>query len=281
VLIDWFTVIAQIINFLILMGLLKYFLYDRVIAVMDERQRKIDERLTDSEETKKAAEEERQELGEERRELDERKKAMLDEAREEARKWRGAKISEARGEVEKLRERWREDLDREKKSFVHHLKELIGRETYAMAGSFFADLGDRELEGRLVERFVKMVKELEQEDRQALAAGVAKGGGKVTVVSAYELDDKQRQEIEKVCAEIVDREHRVRFTTSPEVIMGLELQVAGYRISLSLSRYLTMLEDQLQELFASRQGGDSAAKDDNAEPVDDAGETDNNGDQGD
>ena len=56
-LIDWFTVIAQIVNFLILMGLLKYFLYDRVIAIMDERQRKIDERLTDSEETKKAAEE--------------------------------------------------------------------------------------------------------------------------------------------------------------------------------------------------------------------------------
>ncbi|MFN2364996.1 MAG: hypothetical protein ABR523_00865 [Desulfurivibrionaceae bacterium] len=280
-LIDWFTVIAQIVNFLILMGLLKYFLYDRLIAIMDERQRKIDERLTASEETKKAAEEEKQELAEERREFDERKKAMLDEAREEARKWRQEKISEAREEVGKLRERWREDLKREKKSFVRHLKELIGRETYAMAGKFFGDLGDRELEGRLVERFGEMIKELEQEERDALAAGVAKGGGKVTVVSAFELDDTGCQAIEKVCAEIIDQEHQVRFTTSPEVILGLELQVAGYRISLSLSRYLTMLEDQLQELFASRQGGDSAAKEDRVDPADDAGETDNNGDQGD
>ncbi|MDF1578249.1 MAG: F0F1 ATP synthase subunit delta [Desulfurivibrionaceae bacterium] len=280
-LIDWFTVIAQIINFLILMGLLKYFLYDRLIAIMDERQRKIDERLTASEETKKAAEEEKQELAEARREFDERKKAMLDEAHEEAGKWRRDKISEARGEVEKLRERWREDLEREKKSFGQHLKELIGRETYAMAASFFADLGDRELEGRLGNRFVEMVRELEPEAREALVAGTEKNGGTVAVVSAFELDDNTRQAIEKVCAEIIDREHRVRFTTSSEVIMGVELQVAGYRISLSLRRYLTMLEDQLQAIFASRKGDEHPEKKESSGPAKNTGAADDSGGNGD
>ena len=37
-LIDWFTVVAQVINFLILMGLLKYFLYNRILGAMDERE---------------------------------------------------------------------------------------------------------------------------------------------------------------------------------------------------------------------------------------------------
>jgi len=37
VLIDWFTVIAQIINFLVLVYLLKRFLYGPIIRVIDER----------------------------------------------------------------------------------------------------------------------------------------------------------------------------------------------------------------------------------------------------
>jgi hypothetical protein len=40
VLINWFTVIAQIVNFLILVVLLKYLLYDRIIKAMDERRQR-------------------------------------------------------------------------------------------------------------------------------------------------------------------------------------------------------------------------------------------------
>jgi len=261
VLIDWFTVIAQIINFLILMALLKHFLYDRVIKAMDERQRRIDERLADSEEKKKQAEKEKEDLVEERRELDERKRVMLDEAHEEARQWRRDKIAETREEIEKLRHRWHEDLAREKKAFIRHLKELIGRETYAMAGSFFADLGDRELEGRLVGRFIGMLKELEDEARNSFIDGVEKNGGKVSVVSAFELADNDRQAIEEACAAVLDGDHRLEFATAPEVILGLELRVAGYRISLSLGRYLTMLEEQLQSLFDSRTGESGLGED--------------------
>jgi len=39
--IDWFTWIAQIINFLILVALLRYFLYGRIVKVIDERQKKL------------------------------------------------------------------------------------------------------------------------------------------------------------------------------------------------------------------------------------------------
>ena len=36
-LIDWFTVGAQIVNFLVLVGLLKYFLYEPILKAMDKR----------------------------------------------------------------------------------------------------------------------------------------------------------------------------------------------------------------------------------------------------
>jgi F-type H+-transporting ATPase subunit b len=38
--IDWFTLVAQIANFLILVALLKHFLYNRIIKAMDEREKR-------------------------------------------------------------------------------------------------------------------------------------------------------------------------------------------------------------------------------------------------
>ncbi len=47
--IDWLTVIAQIVNFLILVWLLKRFLYQPVINAMDQREQRIAERLQKAE----------------------------------------------------------------------------------------------------------------------------------------------------------------------------------------------------------------------------------------
>lgn len=57
-LIDWFTVVAQIINFLILVFLLKHFLYGRIINAMDQREARITSRLEEAETQRKEAENE-------------------------------------------------------------------------------------------------------------------------------------------------------------------------------------------------------------------------------
>ena len=46
--VNWFTVAAQVVNFLILVWLLHRFLYGPIIAAMDRRERRIAERLQDA-----------------------------------------------------------------------------------------------------------------------------------------------------------------------------------------------------------------------------------------
>ena len=58
-LIDWFTVIAQIINFLVLLLLLRRFLYKPILNAMEERERKVAERLESARQERVRAEEER------------------------------------------------------------------------------------------------------------------------------------------------------------------------------------------------------------------------------
>ena len=51
-LINWFTVVAQAINFLILVWLLKRFLYKPILQAIDEREKRIATQLADAEDKK-------------------------------------------------------------------------------------------------------------------------------------------------------------------------------------------------------------------------------------
>ena len=55
--IDWFTVVAQIVNFLILVWLLKKFLYGPIIRAMDDRERRIASRLEEANARERQAQE--------------------------------------------------------------------------------------------------------------------------------------------------------------------------------------------------------------------------------
>lgn len=47
-LIDWFTVIAQVVNFLILVWLLKRFLYQPILNAIDAREQRVATELADA-----------------------------------------------------------------------------------------------------------------------------------------------------------------------------------------------------------------------------------------
>jgi F-type H+-transporting ATPase subunit b len=61
-LIDWFTVGAQVLNFLILVWLLKRFLYKPILHAIDEREKRIAKELADADAKKAEAEKERDEF---------------------------------------------------------------------------------------------------------------------------------------------------------------------------------------------------------------------------
>ena len=60
--IDWLTVAAQIVNFLVLIWLLQRFLYRPITNAMARREARIEERLSDARTRRKEAEEEAEDL---------------------------------------------------------------------------------------------------------------------------------------------------------------------------------------------------------------------------
>ena len=105
-LIDWFTIIAQIINFVVLLLLLRRFLYRPILNAMQERERKVAERLESAKQERVHAEEERaryESLNEELRQHTEQKKH---EAEEEVAAWRKENLQQARQDVDNAKQSW-------------------------------------------------------------------------------------------------------------------------------------------------------------------------------
>src|SRR5689334_10661619 len=112
-LVDWFTVVAQIANFAILVWLLKRFLYRPVLEAMAARDARVRATVAAADEQKAAAVEERNCLHAEQEALARERESLLKSARDEAAALRSRLLDQTRNEAGLLRSEWRKALERE------------------------------------------------------------------------------------------------------------------------------------------------------------------------
>jgi F-type H+-transporting ATPase subunit b len=249
VLINWFTVIAQIVNFLILVVLLKYLLYNRIIKAMDEREGKIQLHLKEAEEKEQAAEQEAQSLREKNRDFDEKREYMLTQAKKEADARRKELIQEARQAATNLRLVWQEAVRREKESFVLNLRKMAAAQAYSITRKAFEDLADAEPEERMVDVFLARIQKIKKKERDALVASIKEAGNEVVIQSAFEITSKMRTKVTQALHRHLSGEIAPRYETTPDLIMGIELKTRGRKIAWNLRHYLdTMEENALRTL---------------------------------
>lgn len=251
--IDWFTVIAQIVNFLILVALLKYFLYDRIINLADERERKIADRFHEAEEMRRQAQEEAQTFQGERQELAEERQALIAEAEKEAEARRQELLVQARREADEARSRWHQNIEQEKAFFLQALRRRASHEVYAVARRALADLADVELEQRIIDTFIERLEGLAKEQRAMIADSIEESR-KVTISSAFEIPAEKRQVLSEAVQRQFGNNLESQFNTSPDVICGIELKTNGHKIAWSLENYLETLEDKLSDILQAQAG---------------------------
>ena len=101
-LIDWFTVGAQVLNFLILVWLMKRFLYKPILHAIDEREKRIATELANADAKKAEAQSERDDFQHKNEEFDQQRAALLSQATDEAKVERQRLLDEARQAAERL-----------------------------------------------------------------------------------------------------------------------------------------------------------------------------------
>jgi F-type H+-transporting ATPase subunit b len=240
VLIDWFTVGAQIVNFIILIYLLKRFLYKPILRAMDEREQKIRDRLQDAAEKREKAKTEAESLAEERRDLESRREEMQAEAREEIDRWREETLAKVRDEVEEKRRSWQEAVAREQDDFIGRMKTVLSRQVFMAAAKAVEDLADEKLESRLVERFIDKLSGFFSDEKD-MAEGEE---GEVVIKTGFQLHDTLQQELKDATVELFPG-REIDFAVDREIGFTIRLVVGNRRIEWGLDRYMETMEEKI------------------------------------
>lgn len=247
--IDWFTVVAQTINFLILMWLMKSFLYQPIIHAIDEREKLIAKELADADAKRSESRKEFEEFKHKNAEFAEQRTALLKKATEEAKTEHQRLLEEARKAAATLNSKRQETLRTEEKSLHQSIRHRTIQEVFAIARKTLMDLANTTLEERLSEVFMRRLREMDEKTKAEISEALMGNRNTVMVRSAFDLPDEQRAIIHNALNVLFSADIHLCFETAPEMISGIELTANGQRVAWSIADYLAALENGINELL--------------------------------
>jgi F-type H+-transporting ATPase subunit b len=243
-LMNWFTIAAQIVNFLLLVWLLKRFLYGRIIAAINKREDRIASALVEAEDKERAAGEQLALYQAKVADFERQRDALLAEARLEADRQHAAMIERAREHARSLETTWQQDLERERAAFLVELRNRAAAEILAIARRTVADLAGLDVQQCAVQTFLEKLRSLDLDARKRL------GTGALVVRSAFELPDNTRAEIRQAVEELLQTKLDLAFECAPQLGLGVEIRGNGTRIGWNSESYLEALEQDLTVALA-------------------------------
>lgn len=247
--IDWFTFGAQVLNFLILVYLLRRFLYRPVVEAIDRREARIRRRQEEAERQRREAEREAESYREERRDLEAAREEKLREAEREAERLREELEEEAREETAESRDRWRRAVERQRESLVAELQDRVADHALATTRSLVRQLAGRDLESEAARTFARRLSELDEEEAGGFVEAARRSEGEVGVYTRFELDDDSREVLEEAVREHLGPELDLDFETSDGVVLGVELRAGDRKIAWSAGDRLDLAEREVSDLL--------------------------------
>jgi F-type H+-transporting ATPase subunit b len=247
VLFDWFTILAQIVNFLILLFLLRRFLYRPILNAMEAREQRIAALLEEAEQKRAEAEKEQLRFAAKNDEWQENRAKKQREMEQSIEQWRKEALQKARQDVDHSLNTWLSSVEDHKTDFLNDLHQFTVQKTYAIACRAVQDLAGTDLETQMIRTFLTNIQRQEVSLAQ-LANGSQAQDTALKIRSAFDLSDAMKDSLADKFQDHFHDRVTLKFETAPNLIAGIELvSESGYTAAWNLSRYLESLQTELDQ----------------------------------
>ncbi|MGO5000369.1 F0F1 ATP synthase subunit B family protein [Oceanisphaera sp. W20_SRM_FM3] len=243
--IDWITVLAQMANFLLLVWLLKRFLYRPILDGIDARETEIATRMAQAGIAEQQAQTEAARYKAQQAQLHERQQLLVTDALNNTKAQRDALLSEARTQLEQEQQAWQRYLSTEREKFNQQLQRNGEQALLTLTRKALHDLADESLEAAIVSHVGKRLAPL------ATELMAAAGETNIAVASTRKPLANREQEQLRACLSHLLPKLTLSFVTHAEQAPGLILQVGGAQVAWTIDSYadeLTALLGQHNEL---------------------------------
>jgi len=237
--INWSTFLLEIINFLVLVWILKRFLYRPVLLILEKRRQKIEQSL------KEITERQTQALA-----LEKQYQGRLDEWEREKQQLREALQEELQNEKTLKQQQLKTDLssEREKAAVIaeRHQAEMLQQsqqnahqQSARFAAKLLSAVAGPELESRLFELLLKTLDELDNEHQTTLRNACKTTTDNIIISSAYALSGDQRGQLEQKLRALSKQSVKIIYEQSPQLLAGLRIAVGPWVLRINLQDELS------------------------------------------
>jgi len=243
--INWFTVVAQILNFLVLVWLMKRYLYKPVLSAIDDREKKIAGQLADAKTKKDEAKAEQDEFNKKNQVFDQQKNDTMDKATAEAGAQGQKLLEEAKNKAKTLQDKLEKAAKDQQADLKHQMEQKTTQEVFAITKKVLSDLGDVNFEEQSVNVFIRRIGDIKEAEKELFIKALHSASGPIVVQSAFDLTEKQQTEIKTEVTKMLGTKPSFEFKTSAALVGGIELTTKGYKLAWSIAEYVNSFEKNI------------------------------------
>jgi F-type H+-transporting ATPase subunit b len=224
----WSTFVLEIINFLVLVWILKRFLYQPVLDVIARRRAGIEKVLADARALHADAEQLQKQYEGRLAEWDqERQQARADLARElDAERTR--KMAELQTSLEQAREKARVTEEHRQADAMRKIEETALVQGSRFAARLLEQASGPDTEARLVDLVIAELSRLPSERIVVLHNSYGKTTKAIEVISAFPLADEQRKRLTQALAKVTSADTPLQFKQDNKLVAGVRITIGAW-----------------------------------------------------
>ena len=231
---NWSTFILEILNFLVLLWILKHFLYQPVLQMIAHRQSTIQQSMADAQKMQDAAQAAQQQyqnrLQDWQQERDQARTALRTEIGVERTKL----LRTLQVELEKEREKTHVLIEKEQQETLLKLEATAMAQGAQFAARLLQAFANPALESQLVEFTLQQLAAMNAEQRNAIGSAANGLVTDIQVGSAFQLSEEHRQQLEKAIKTVTGLTAPVQFSRDSALLAGLRITLGAWVLKANL-----------------------------------------------
>ena len=252
-LIDWFTVAAQVCNFLILIWLMKRYLYKPILYAIDERETRICTEIENAKKVQSEALALKDEFIHKNDVFDQERMMRMHKVIEDASIEHQKRFDDVRKGAEVLYGNMMDTLRNETRDLHISITRRTQQEVFSIVKKTLIELSSTNIEEHICNVFTHRLRNMDEQERIKFSEALKMNSLATVVRSAFNLTEEGRNNIIRVMKETFSADVQVSFETDPNLISGVEISTDGQKVSWNIAAYVSSLERGIDELFKKKE----------------------------
>lgn len=253
---SWTTFSLEILNFLVLLWILKRFLYKPVLDVIARRRAEIDKQLKDAKALQDSAEKMQSQYESRLKDWQHERQQARDTLHSELEEERLRRLASLDKEIAQATQRAQVASARRQANDERKLEATALQYAARFATRLLEDASGPDTQQRLVKLLVANLAELPAESVAAIQRQFGEIANTATVTSAYPIDETARQQLEPALKKIISPATDIEYTQDDSLLAGLRIAVGAWELGINI-------QDELRgfaELAEHGSGGQGVAE---------------------